>query len=127
MNNMPQFQIISDGTIKGTQLIKDGADLTEDSRVVSLSFSAHASWEEIDVSYVIEEDYIDADGNKNGVERVSYRWSTDQWIRETQNEQAPKSVPSLALGKSSDETEGKIGGKKLIDLSEKDKLKRLFG
>jgi len=122
---MPQFQIKSDGTIEGTQVIKDGVDLTEQNKVVSVSFNAHTTWDEIDVSYVIEEDYINEKGEKDGVERIAYSWQTGEWVRSAQNEESkPLSAP--ALGKSSDETEGQIGGKKIQDVTPKDDLKRIF-
>jgi|10_taG_2_1085330.scaffolds.fasta_scaffold15529_3 hypothetical protein len=122
---MPHFSITSDGTVEGTKVTKDGVELTEKNKVVAVNFNANATWEELSVSYVIEEDYIDEDGNKNGVQRVSYVWNTNEWIRSEQNEEAPK-VSNPSLGKSTDETEGQIGGKEIKDISNKDHLKRIF-
>ena len=66
---MPHFSITSDGTVEGTKVTKDGVELTEKNKVVAVNFNANATWEELSVSYVIEEDYIDEDGNDVGLEK----------------------------------------------------------
>ena len=114
---MPEFQIITDGTRAGTQIIKDGEDLTNspDIKVTSIEFMADASGDYVSISYTTIESYTDPDTEEsNGRVSIRYSFASGEWMNH--------SSEVMGIG----EDEAGIGGKVLHDMSGVSKVERLF-
>ena len=115
---MPNIEIVCDGTTKGLQIIVDGVDITKEKSITMVEFSASAWDEYISYRYTVSEPYINEAGEEQGRINVSYSYHNNKWMKEEKREE-----PRLGETEDSDK---KLGGKTLKDLSRQDKMKRLF-
>jgi hypothetical protein len=117
---MPQFEIMSDGTVEGTQFILDGQDLTAGNNITSVEFSAEAGFDHVSVSYMTREVYINPDtGEEQGFIFTRYRYVNES------NDFVPDPKPEIRTLGTQDSHE-KVGGKVLRDMSGAEKATRLI-
>jgi|10_taG_2_1085330.scaffolds.fasta_scaffold04167_1 hypothetical protein len=112
---MPKIKIITDGTVKGTQCIKDGVDLTATENVTYLSFEVNAGMEFVSMHYGVTAPYINEKGEEQGTTTINYSFTNGGF------EQSSDDTPTV--GK--DEDNSAIGGKIIEDLSGQAKVSRL--
>ena len=111
---MPKLEVVTDGTVKGLQIIMDGVDITNTMRLTDFSLSAYAYDEHISYSYSTVENYVNEENKEQGRIRKTFSYSNGGYT-----ETEPK---VLGVQDSTD----KIGGRVLKDLSPQSKIQRLF-
>lgn len=112
---MQKFQIITDGTREGTQIIMDGEDLTNDPDVLvtDISFYAEAGGDYVSISYTTLEQ--GEDGSRIS---VKYSYSNAEWMSSPGS--SPKGMGHMGMD------DAHIGGRILQDVSGVSKAERLL-